>query len=428
MGVNNIIYQLGTAPPIHYKEIETTIKQLTLIYQSAQMKKSQRLSYMVSLIFVLIMAVTASTILYNLYPIVAQQEEQQKQEQQQQPLSLNDIFDKADNSVVQITRSIPLPINILEPESQENRTALGSGFVYDNKRHIVTNNHVVGNASIVDVTFIDGSRYTANVTGRDFYSDLAVLKIIENFTEEAELPPPIVLGNSSELRVGDQVVAIGNPFGLEGSMTTGIVSQTGRLLPLQGVGFSVPNAIQTDALINPGNSGGPLLNMKAQVIGVNTAGIFPGSIGFAVPSNAVSRIVPALIETGNYTHPWLGMTGATLTSDIAKREGLERNFKGIIVDTIVKGSPADKAGINGSITDQYGEKLAGDIITAVDGKPVIRMEDLISYLEIQKSVGDNMTLTVYNNNKDGKTVDKEMTIEQRPSPLPYLTRAPQPSP
>jgi S1-C subfamily serine protease len=348
----------------------------------------------------------------------------QQQQQQEQLLSLNEIFSQVENSVVQITISVP-PANILSPERQENRTSLGSGFVYDNREgYIVSNNHVVGNASIVDITFIDGSRYTANVTGRDFHSDLAVLKIIENFTE-AELPPPLVLGNSSELKVGDQVVAIGNPFGLEGSMTTGIVSQTDRLLPLQGVGFSVPNAIQTDTLINPGNSGGPLLNLKAQVIGVNTAGIFPGNIGFAVPSNAVSRIVPILIETGNYTHPWLGMTGATLTSDIAKREGLERNFKGIIVDTIVKDSPADKAGINGSITDQYGEKLGGDIITAVDGKPVIRMEDLISYFETQKSVGDNMTLTVY---KDGKIIDKEMTIGQRPSPLPYLTRAPQPSP
>ena len=165
--------------------------------------------------------------------------------------------------------------------------------------------------------------------------------------------------------------------------------------------------------------------MRAEVIGVNTAGIFPGNIGFAVPSNAVNRIVPILIETGNYTHPWLGMTGAPLTSDVAQREGLERNFKGIIADTIVKNSPADKAGINGSITNQYGERLGGDIITAVDGNPVVRMEDLISYLETEKSVDQNMTLTVY---KDGKTIDKQITIGQRPSPVPFLTRAPQPSP
>ncbi|HEU4823999.1 MAG TPA: trypsin-like peptidase domain-containing protein, partial [Nitrososphaeraceae archaeon] len=305
------------------------------------------------------------------YNLVAQEEVNQ---QQLQPLSIYDIFNKVEDSVVQITTSVP-PSTIPNPDrQQENRTALGSGFVYDNNGHIVTNNHVVADARIVDITFTDGNRYTANVTGRDVYSDLAVLKIVENFTQ-SELAPPLTLGNSSELKVGDQVVAIGNPFGLEGSITAGIVSQTGRLLPLEQTGFSVPNAIQTDALINPGNSGGPLLNMKAEIIGVNTAGIFPGNIGFAVPSNAVKRIVPILIETGNYTHPWLGMTGGPVTSDVAQRERLERNFKGIIVDTIVKNSPADKAGINGSITNQYGERLGGDIITAVDGNPVVRMED-----------------------------------------------------
>lgn len=344
--------------------------------------------------------------------------------QQIQSLSIYDIFNRVENSVVQITTSVP-PITAPNPDrEQENQTALGSGFVYDENGHIVTNNHVVANARIVDITFIDGNRYTANVTGRDVYSDLAVLKIVENFTQ-GELAPPLTLGNSSELKVGDQVVAIGNPFGLEGSITTGIVSQTGRLLPLEETGFSVPNAIQTDALINPGNSGGPLLNMKAEVIGVNTAGIFPGNIGFAVPSNAVQRIVPVLIEAGNYTHPWLGMTGGPLTSDIAQREGLERNFKGVIVDTIVKDSPADKAGINGSITNQYGERLGGDIITAVDGNPVIRMEDLISHLETERSVGQNMTLTIY---RDGNILEKQITVGQRPSAVPYLTGAPQPTP
>lgn len=344
--------------------------------------------------------------------------------QQIQSLSIYDIFNRVENSVVQITTSVP-PITAPNPDrEQENQTALGSGFVYDENGHIVTNNHVVANARIVDITFIDGNRYTANVTGRDVYSDLAVLKIVENFTQ-GELAPPLTLGNSSELKVGDQVVAIGNPFGLEGSITTGIVSQTGRLLPLEETGFSVPNAIQTDALINPGNSGGPLLNMKAEVIGVNTAGIFPGNIGFAVPSNAVQRIVPVLIEAGNYTHPWLGMTGGPLTSDIAQREGLERNFKGVIVDTIVKDSPADEAGINGSITNQYGERLGGDIITAVDGNPIIRMEDLISHLETERSVGQNMTLTIY---RDGNILDKQITVGQRPSAVPYLTGAPQPTP
>lgn len=368
----------------------------------------------------LIILISVSTLL-NPHGSAAQTE---TSPQQIQSLPIYDIFNKVENSVVQITTSVP-PITAPNPDrEQENQTALGSGFVYDENGHIVTNNHVVANARIVDITFIDGNRYTANVTGRDVYSDLAVLKIVENFTQ-GELAPPLTLGNSSELKVGDQVVAIGNPFGLEGSITTGIVSQTGRLLPLEETGFSVPDAIQTDALINPGNSGGPLLNMKAEVIGVNTAGIFPGNIGFAVPSNAVQRIVPVLIEAGNYTHPWLGMTGGPLTSDIAQREGLERNFKGVIVDTIVKDSPADKAGINGSITNQYGERLGGDIITAVDGNPVIRMEDLISHLETERSVGQNMTLTIY---RDGNILDKQITVGERPSAIPYLTRAPQPTP
>ena len=368
----------------------------------------------------LIILISVSTLL-NPHGLAAQNE---TSPQQIQSLPIYDIFNKVENSVVQITTSVP-PITAPNPDrEQENQTALGSGFVYDENGHIVTNNHVVANARIVDITFIDGNRYTANVTGRDVYSDLAVLKIVENFTQ-GELAPPLTLGNSSELKVGDQVVAIGNPFGLEGSITTGIVSQTGRLLPLEETGFSVPDAIQTDALINPGNSGGPLLNMKAEVIGVNTAGIFPGNIGFAVPSNAVQRIVPVLIEAGNYTHPWLGMTGGPLTSDIAQREGLERNFKGVIVDTIVKDSPADKAGINGSITNQYGERLGGDIITAVDGNPVIRMEDLISHLETERFVGQNMTLTIY---RDGNILDKQITVGQRPSAVPYLTGAPQPTP
>jgi S1-C subfamily serine protease len=372
---------------------------------------------------IFIVAILSFVSFSNLYNVDAQIQEQEQQ-LQQQPLSLNDIFNKVEKAVVQITRSVPPAVNILIPERQENTTSLGSGFVYDNNGHIVTNYHVIANANIVDVTFIDGNRYTANVTGIDPSNDLAVLKIIENFTANEQLtPPPLVLGNSSQLKVGDQVVAIGNPFGLEGSMTTGIVSQTGRLLPEQQQGgYSIPDTVQTDASINPGNSGGPLLNMNAEVIGVNTAGIFPGGIGFAISSNSVSRIIPILLEKGNYTHPWLGISAGTLTSDVAKREGLQRSVKGIIVDSIIKNGPADKAGINGSTTNQYGERLGGDIITAADGNPIIKMEDLISYLEIQKSPGENMTLTVF---KNGERIDKQITIGQRPSASPFLTNTPQ---
>lgn len=326
-------------------------------------------------------------------------------------LSLNDLFELVENSIVQVTKTMP-PANPFGPD-KENQTSLGSGFIYNNKGYIVTNNHVVENAKVVDVTLINGDRYTANVTGTDAFSDLAVIKINENTTTTTTppIPKPLVVGNSSELRVGDQVVAIGNPFGLEGSMTTGIVSQIGRLLSVDERGFSIPNAIQTDALINPGNSGGPLLNMKGEVIGVNTAGIFPGGIGLAVPSNTVLRIIPVLMEEKNYTHPWLGVTGNTLTADIAKREKLDRTQKGVIIDTIVRGSPADLAGLNGSNINEYGEKRGGDIITALDGKPIIKMEDLISYLELNKAVNDNATLSVY---RDGEVIDKQITLKSRP--------------
>ncbi|HEY5737204.1 MAG TPA: trypsin-like peptidase domain-containing protein [Nitrososphaeraceae archaeon] len=321
-------------------------------------------------------------------------------------LSLNDLFELVENSIVQVTKTMP-PANPYGPD-KENSTALGSGFIYNDKGYIVTNNHVVENAEVVDITFINGDRYTANITGTDPFSDLAVIKINENTTG---LPKPLVVGNSSALRVGDQVVAIGNPFGLDSSMTTGIVSQIGRLLSIDERGFSIPNAIQTDALINPGNSGGPLLNMKGEVIGVNTAGIFPGGIGLAVPSNTVLRIIPVLMEEKNYTHPWLGVTGNTLTADLAKREKVDRTLKGVIIDNLVRSSPADLAGLNGSNINQYGEKRGGDIVTAVDGKQILKMEDLISYLELNKAVNENATLSVY---RDGEIIDKQVTLKSRP--------------
>lgn len=331
--------------------------------------------------------------------------------------SLNVLFKRVENSVVQVTRKIPT-LNLQNPQTG-NASALGSGIVYDTNGHIITNNHVVGDAKIVDVTFIDGNRYNAKVVGTDAYNDLAVLKIIGNLTKPVT---PLQLGNSSALQVGDQVIAIGNPFGLDDTMTTGIVSQIGRLLPDTALGFSIPDVIQTDALIDPGNSGGPLLNMQGQVIGINTAsisdnGAFSG-IGLAIPSNTAKRIVPILIEKGNYTHPYLGLTGATLTSDLAGSvSGLKPNFQGILVDSIVRGGAVDKAGLHGSTTDQYGKKQGGDVITGVDGLQVKRMEDLISYVEQHKSFGDKIILTVYRN---GQTLNLQAILQQRPSPLPYL--------
>src|SRR5215217_8684674 len=370
-------------------------------------------------------------LLISQHPVMAQQQQQNSTvidmaSAKKDSLSLNSIFKQVENSVVQITRKVP-PSSILPSPESENASALGSGFVYDNKGRIITNNHVVGDAKIVDITLVDGNRYTANVIGTDIFSDIAVIEIVENLTQLSSPPlNPLIIGNSSELEVGEQAIAIGNPFGLAGTMTTGIISQTGRLLPDTQTGFSIPNAIQTDALINPGNSGGPLLNMNGQVIGMNTAGLFGSGIGLAIPSNAIARIVPALIEKGNYTHPWLGLTAATLTSDLAETvEGLERNFKGVLVDTIVKDGPADKVGMQGRITDQYGKKHGGDIITAIDGRIVNQNEDLISYIAENKKVGDKITLTIYRN---GQFLDLEMTLQERPSLLLYLTEVLSPVP
>jgi S1-C subfamily serine protease len=331
---------------------------------------------------------------------------------------LNALFKRVENSVVQVTRKIPTQ-NSQNPQTG-NASALGSGIVYDTYGHIITNNHVVGDAKIVDVTFIDGNRYTAKVVGTDVYNDLAVLKIIVNLTKPVT---PLQLGNSSALQVGDQVIAIGNPFGLDDTMTTGIVSQIGRLLPETSLGFSIPDVIQTDALIDPGNSGGPLLNMRGQVIGINTAsvsdnGSFSG-IGLAIPSNTAKRIVPILIEKGNYTHPYLGLTGATLTSDLVRSvSGLSPDFQGILVNSIVKGGAVDRAGLHGSTTDQYGKKQGEDVITGVDGHQVKRMEDLISYVEQHKSVGEKIILTVYRN---GQKLNLQTILQQHPSPLPKKT-------
>ncbi|MGB6673852.1 MAG: trypsin-like peptidase domain-containing protein [Candidatus Nitrosopolaris sp.] len=342
-------------------------------------------------------------------------------------LPLKTIFKQAEASVVQITSKIPAAADPLNPQS--NATTLGSGFVYDSQGHIITNGHVVGDAKIVDVTFVDGNRYTAKVIGTDIYSDIAVLQISQNNTQAQQLlssVKPLALSNSSKLEVGDQVIAIGNPFGLSDTMTTGIVSGVGRLLPAaSGIGFSIPNTIQTDAPINPGNSGGPLLNTQGQVIGMNTAifsatGTFSG-IGFAIPSNTIIRIAPALIEKGYYLHPYLGLNGATLTSDLSQNltgGAAATNLKGIYIDTITKNGPADKAGVHGSTIDQYSKKHAGDVIIGVDGHNIVRIDDLISYIDQHKSVGDTITLTVYRN---GHAIDLNATLTSRPSLIPFLT-------
>ena len=354
------------------------------------------------------------------------------------PLSLNTIFKQVENSVVQITSKTPTTGVVPNPlnRTSSNTTTLGSGFVYDRQGHIVTNGHVVGNAKVVDVTFVDGNRYTAKVIARDIYSNIAVLKISQNASQPQQQQQlsslkPLVLGNSSKLDVGDTVIAIGNPFGLSDTMTTGIVSGIGRSLPASaGGGFSIPNAIQTDATVNPGNSGGPLLDTRGEMIGMNTA-ILSGTntffgIGFAIPSNTITKIVSTLIEKGYYPHPYLGLTFRALTSDLAESAGLPVNLNGVYVDTITKNGPADKAGIHGNTTDQYSKKHLGDIIIAADGHNITKSDDLVNYIGQHKSVGDNLTLTVYRN---GHPIDLKTTLTARPSLLPFITaQAAPPSP
>jgi S1-C subfamily serine protease len=253
------------------------------------------------------------------------------------------------------------------------------------------------------------------VVGTDPDNDIAVIQIIDNFSDENLVP--LVLGNSSGIQVGQQVIAIGNPFGLSDTMTTGIISAIGRLLPNENVGYSIPDIIQVDAAINPGNSGGPLLNLQGEVIGMNTAittdtGDFSG-VGFAIPSDTIERIVPALIKNGTYQHPFLGIAGRTMDPDVALANGLPRNFKGVMVEKVVPGGPADKAGMTAATLDDNNIPHGGDIITAIDGHPMKTIDDIIAYLDDEKSVGDKVIITV---NRLGKSLDLTATLEARPAP------------
>ena len=345
-------------------------------------------------------------------------------------ISLPELFKKTENSVVQITSTRPSSNEVVIINGREipqNNVALGSGFVYDQEGRIITNHHVVSDVEQVDVRFVDGDTYTAKVVGKDPYSDIGILQITDpEFFKKGVTP--LKIANSSEVQVGEQIIAIGNPFGLSGTLTTGVISQIGRLLPNDVTGYSIANTIQTDAAINPGNSGGPLLNMKGQVVGMNTAifsntGVYSG-VGFAVPSNMLLKEIPVLIERGSYTHPWLGFTAKDLSPDIAESLGLARNYKGAAVVSVVENSPANKAGIRGEVVKENfggGQVVSsGDIVTKIDGLSVKSMDDVISHLDESKKVGDKVILTV---NREGKNVDVPVTLEERPSESPRLISA-----
>jgi len=319
---------------------------------------------------------------------------------------LVELFEKSEEGVVKI--------QVVRNNIPGDTGSVGSGFVYDNLGHIITNAHVVDGASKATVTFLDGSQYDAEIIGTDKFTDIAVIKV----SEKPRLLHPLQIGDSSQLHVGEQVAAIGNPFGLSGSMTSGIVSQMGRLLPSQDSGFSIPDVIQTDAAINPGNSGGPLLNLRGEVVGINTAiqsrsGEFSG-VGFAVPSNTAIKIVPSLIEDGEYHHPWIGISGRDIDPDLARVLEL-KDAKGFLIITVVDGSPADKAGLKGMTATQVidGKEYPadGDIIISVDDKEVRKISDILIHLQREKSVGDTMVLGVL---RDGEFMHISLELVERP--------------
>ena len=297
----------------------------------------------------------------------------------------------------------------------QTNLGLGSGFVYDLKGHIITNHHVIEDADTIQVTFLDGNITSASIVGMDIYSDLAVIKV----DPEVTTLHPVTLGSSSELTVGEPVAAMGNPYGLSDTLTVGIVSSLERTLTAAG-GYVIIDIIQIDAAVNPGNSGGPLVNLKGQVVGVNTAiqsetGSFTG-IGFAVPSDTVKREIDDLIETGTYKHPWLGVSVLEVNIAIADAIGLEKP-QGILVIDVTSGSPADRAGLRGGnqavIVDGQEIPLGGDVITAVDGIPVRTMADLVVYMERNISPGDSVDLGII---RDGRERSLKVTLGERPLP------------
>ena len=319
--------------------------------------------------------------------------------------SLMEIFERTEASVVQV--------NVRSADGRIMPGSMGSGFVYSDDGYIITNNHVIDNAEKVTITFLDGESYIAQIIGTDADLDLAVLKVQTGST----YLQPIPIGDSSKLKVGQEIAAIGNPFGLSGSMTSGIISQMGRLLP-QDSGYSIPDVIQTDAAINPGNSGGPLLNMKGEVVGINTAiqsatGEFTG-VGFAVPSNTVKKVIPVLIEDGIFYHPWMGISGSDVDPELAKVRELNSS-KGFLIATVIEGSPAEDAGLQG-VTDtkeidgrEY--PLDGDIILKIDDVVVRKISDILVYLQREKSIGDEMIMTI---NRDGMLIEKVLVLGERP--------------
>lgn len=334
--------------------------------------------------------------------------------------SLYPLFSQLSRSVVQVVSINPSITT--NPQSQNTTTEVAAGFAYDRLGHIITANHVLGGANEVNVILENGDAHNATVIGRDPYTDIAVLRVIDLFGSYGiertnESLEPVILANSSAVKIGDFVTTIGYPFGSKIAMTSGIVSQINFLLSFSSLGYLVPDTIETDVAVNPGNSGSPLININGEVVGLiygrlnpTTAplGQFSG-LSVAIPSNAIRKIVPSLIENGTYIHPDAGITGSTLTVDLAKRfQNIPDNLRGVVVNSILRGGTADRAGINAATTDKYGQRQLGDIITSLDGHKIPDIESFLSYIQEHKRVGERIFFVVY---RDGNYMNLNATLE-----------------
>jgi len=321
---------------------------------------------------------------------------------------LIELYKRVNPAVVNIN-TFSIQNGIVQPTGQ------GSGFVFDSTGYIVTNAHVIIGADEIDVIFSDSSTRNGTIVGEDYHSDLAVIKV-------DDLPAgiqPIPLGNIESIAVGQTVVAIGNPFGLGGTLTRGIVSGIGRTIPAL-TPFSIPQAIQTDAPINPGNSGGPLLNLEGEVIGVNAQIETSGDnrsnsgVGFAIPVSIVNRVIPVLIEEGSFEWAWFGVIGSSLSPTLIQAMDLPFD-KGAYIIEIVEDGPSSKAQLQGAEEQISYEgrriEVGGDVITAIEGQPVNTFDDLLIYITLFASPGQDVFITVW---RDGEYKDISVTLEKRP--------------
>ncbi len=320
---------------------------------------------------------------------------------------ITNLYERVSPSVVHIKATVVTMDFFFGPMPSEGT---GSGFIFDALGHIVTNHHVIEGANAVEVEFSDDTRAAATIIGFDPANDLAVLRV-ETLPPEAR---PLPLGDSALLRVGQRAIAIGNPFGLARTLTTGVISALGRPLQISQDDY-IFDVIQTDAAINPGNSGGPLLDSRGRVIGVNTA-VRQGAegIGFAVPVNAVKQIVPVLIDEGVYRHPWLGLLGYTITPSLARALDLPVE-RGILVAQLYRQGPAVPAGIRGGTRQvRIGNQIlliGGDILTAIDGVSLRDWNSLQEYLQTRTKVGDVVTLAVI---REGVELEIDLTLAAQP--------------